>query len=75
MVRHKDPRVCGVSSLAFYFFSRFMVNQEPFPDFTTNLHWFSVKAFKSRSGGRPTALMKYQTHRDFIAKVCTLPFY
>ena len=66
--RNKDIRICAVSAVALYFFSRWMVEKEPFPDFSNNASWFSVKAFKAKLGD-PISPMNYQTHLSFVNQV------
>jgi hypothetical protein len=45
---HADFRRCPISSLAEYFFYRFHVNNEPFPDFNNPADWFKRKVFRHR---------------------------
>ncbi|CEP14729.1 hypothetical protein [Parasitella parasitica] len=42
-IRHKDVRLCTRGSIAFYFFYRFEVDQESFPDLSSNANWYDIK--------------------------------
>ncbi|CEP17888.1 hypothetical protein [Parasitella parasitica] len=46
-IRHKDVRLCAWGSIAFYFFYRFEVDQESFPDLSSNANWYDIKVLKS----------------------------
>jgi hypothetical protein len=38
-MRHLDVHICPVGSVALYFFARFHLQEEAFPEFTTREHW------------------------------------
>lgn len=47
-IRHKnDVRLCAWGATAFYFFYRFMIEKEEFPDFTSNKDWYGIRVLKS----------------------------
>jgi hypothetical protein len=56
---HADFRRCPISSLAEYFFYRFHVNNEPFPDFNDPADWFKRKVFRHRDD--PNAGISYSS--------------
>ena len=42
IVRHKDVFMCAIGGLALYFFHRFQVCGEPWPDFNRNADWYGA---------------------------------
>ena len=65
-VRHKDHRVCAFGGLAQYFFYRWHISGEEFPNFEKNSTWFDVKVFKN---GRPEDPMSYRTQLRAVNRV------
>lgn len=45
--RHKEPLLCTVSAIAFYFWFRFDINGEPWPQFHDGDKWQSVRILKN----------------------------
>lgn len=66
-IRHKDVKLCAFGALAFYFFYRWHVNNEPFPDFQRNENWFDIKVLKSNKGSI-TEEIDYKTQWLSICK-------
>ncbi|KAG2212027.1 hypothetical protein INT45_010435, partial [Circinella minor] len=62
-IRHRDVCVCAFGALAFYFFYRFHVSGEPFPDFSTSENWFKIKMLKGCDRFQD---MAYTTQNDEI---------
>ncbi|KAG2211522.1 hypothetical protein INT45_009793 [Circinella minor] len=62
-IRHHNVRVCAFGALAFYFFYRFHVSGEPFPDFSTSENWFKIKMLKGCDRFQD---MAYTTQNDAI---------
>ena len=53
IIRHKDPRLCGVGALAFYLMLRFHLTEEPkLFDFSDNKTWFNVKLMRKMPTGK-----------------------
>ncbi|CEP09038.1 hypothetical protein [Parasitella parasitica] len=46
-IKHKDVCLCAWGSIAFYFFYRFEVDQESFPDLSSNAGRYDFKVLKS----------------------------
>jgi hypothetical protein len=65
-IRHKDHRVCAFGALAQYFFYRWHISGEEFPNFEKNATWFDVKAFKN---GHPENAMTYRTQLRAVNRV------
>jgi hypothetical protein len=59
-LRHKNYLICPVSSCAFYFFWRFHVHDESFPNLEVSRDWFDIK-MASNHRERKTVL-SFQTH-------------
>jgi hypothetical protein len=66
-LRHKDPFVCLLSSLAYYLLYRWDLTDEPFPDFATRPAWYSIRLLK-RVGGDRQAQLSYTSQREWVAK-------
>jgi hypothetical protein len=48
-IRAKDVTICPVGALGLYFFQRFAVNQESFPDLSERQNWYQIKVFVSET--------------------------
>ena len=47
ILRHRDPRICGIGALAMYLMLRFHLTQEPqLIDFFDNNSWFNIKLIR-----------------------------
>jgi hypothetical protein len=66
-LRHKEPLLCVLSSLAFYLLYRWDLTDEPFPDFATRPTWYGIRLIK-RTGGDHLQQLSYTSQRDWIAK-------
>ncbi|MGH7974681.1 MAG: hypothetical protein ACREBR_04085, partial [bacterium] len=65
-LRNKDVQICPVGSIAMYFFWRFEVDREGYPDFAESRNWHNCKVIR----GCPTDAMQefsYKSHYDAIA--------
>jgi len=67
-LRHREPEICCAAALAQWFFIRWHIRVESFPDFRTSEAWFDIKAIRS-FGGPKTSSITYKAHRDLIARV------
>ncbi len=65
-IRNKDPEICPLSSLAFYLFFLWHIQNRLPPDFSTSQSWFQNKLFPGKKG--PTTEITYQTHLDSVKK-------
>jgi hypothetical protein len=66
-IRNKDYKVCALGALAMYFFMRWHISNEPFPDFSRNEAWYDIKVFKTNCGDL-TEQMDYKTQYNSICK-------
>jgi hypothetical protein len=64
-IRHKDVRLCPVGSLAFYFFARFQIGDEPWPDFEKRAGWYNIHVIK---GVNQWSEMQYSTQYKTMCK-------
>jgi hypothetical protein len=62
-LRHKDPLLCTMSSLAIYFFWRWHISKEECPQFRHRRNWYHIKSLVA-SG--PEAEMAYPTQLEEI---------
>lgn len=51
-----------------YFFWRWHIDNEPFPNFTISKNWYNIKLLKVNSENLATSL-SYRAHYDAIVKV------
>lgn len=65
ILRHKDPLLCPVSSLAKYLFVRYELNHEKPPDLTDRKSWYTTKLLLGKD---PTAPLSYETQAQWIRK-------
>ena len=77
-MRHLDFRLCTHNAIAMYFFERFHVSGETFPDLNHPKRWYDIKLLLSRGStgniGRTNAL-SYQQHLatiDAMFKACNI---
>ncbi len=49
MHRNQDPKVCGIGTLALYYFDRRDLRREPVPSLATRASWHRIVAFTYRS--------------------------
>jgi hypothetical protein len=66
-LRHKNPFVCVISSLAFYLLYRWDLTDESFPDFATRPAWYGIRLIK-RTGGDREQQLSYTSQRDWAGK-------
>jgi hypothetical protein len=74
-LRHLKVEACPISAVAFHFFFRFMVHNEPFPDMTSSASWYDTKFMNTASSNTET--LSYVSHRKSIQTVFNqlhLPF-
>jgi hypothetical protein len=67
MLRHKDAEKCPVQAIAFYFFYRFHMSGESFPDMSQRKNWFHTPVFLDEKTGKA---MGYSKHYNQIQRVC-----
>jgi hypothetical protein len=63
-IRHKNPEVCAIGCLGFYFLRLWHLDLVPAPNLTTSRNWFDLKLIPGRSG--PSTEITYQTHLNGI---------
>ncbi|OBZ80450.1 hypothetical protein A0J61_11501, partial [Choanephora cucurbitarum] len=66
-IRHKDYKICAFGAIAFYFFYRWQIMNEEFPDLSKNELWFDIKILKGNKG--ITNENDYSTQYKSICKV------
>ncbi|KAE8217270.1 hypothetical protein CF319_g8604 [Tilletia indica] len=49
--RHRDVELCPVGALALFFFERFHVKEEPFPDLSSRAAWYSIPLLVDEGDG------------------------
>ena len=54
MIRAKDVSICGIGSLALYFFYRYHNSNEPFPSLDESKDWFETKVYSHSINILPT---------------------
>jgi hypothetical protein len=59
-IRHREPQCCLIGSLAAWFFWRWQVENEAFPDFTNSDNWYDIKVIR-QSKAAPTQEVSYET--------------
>ena len=65
MMRSKNFFICPEGIVALYLFERFMLDGEPFPDFTTAQQWYDIMLVKASKSNNLQEI-SYQTHYNFI---------
>ena len=45
ILRSFDPDQCAIGTLALYLFTRYHIEDEPWPDFAENANWYSIKVY------------------------------
>lgn len=65
-IRHKDYKICAFGALAFYFFYRWQIMNEDFPDLSKNELWFDIKVLKGNKG--ITNEIDYSTQYKSVCK-------
>ncbi len=66
VLRNKDVTVCAINALAMYFFFRWHVSGENFPDMSSKQSWYDIYALKGKDRLIPLA---YQTQADPIKRL------
>lgn len=64
-IRHVDVNVCPFGAVALYFFTRFHLEKEAFPDFTTREAWYDIHLLKGKD--RKTRMSYDTQNRHFKA--------
>ena len=59
--RNKDPFICPLSALGFYFLHRWDLTEEQFPDFSERSRWYEIKLLLSSRGSSAKAPLSYNT--------------
>ena len=72
MARSKRPEICGIGMLGFYFFYRWHVTGEPFPDLATREAWYTIKVLKGKT---PTTAINYNSNVSLDCCCIRLPWY
>lgn len=62
-IRHRYAERCPVGALALYFFFRFHIQREPFPDFSSPRAWFDLCLLRGKS---PVAPITYQQQHNAV---------
>jgi hypothetical protein len=77
-LRNKDPFICPLSALGFYFLYRWDLTEEPFPDFTERSRWYNIRLLLS-SKSKPKSKtnvanepLSYNAQYDWMAKAFTM---
>jgi hypothetical protein len=63
-LRHRDPHGCLLNGLAFYFFWRWQMGEEPFPEFAHNEQWYEIKVIQ-QSAKAPTTPLSYKSANEW----------
>jgi hypothetical protein len=64
-MRNKDVRLCPIGSAAMYFFQRFHIEKECFPDFRNSKSWYDIKFLRGRN---KSGAISYDSHKkSFVA--------
>lgn len=66
-LRHRDPKACLISALAFWFFWRWQCEGEPFPRFTRSEDWYDIKVLR-QSKDNVTAQLSSQTANSWTRR-------
>lgn len=66
-LRSKDVLLCAQSKLAFYFFYRFQMSEEGFPDLSSSENWYNIKVYRGNSGNNMTEC-HYNAHLRAVKK-------
>ncbi len=69
LMRHKHPELCAMGALAMYFFYRWHVGDEPWPDFSKRQNWYDIYVIK---GASPVDESRYPQHYIAIKQVYEL---
>ena len=67
MIRNRNVHTCPIGAIVFWFFHRFHINMEPFPDMTTSEKWFLIKFVPGRKGRE--SCMCYSTHANMYKRI------
>ncbi|SAL97782.1 hypothetical protein [Absidia glauca] len=65
-IRNARVEICPFMALGVYFFWRFHVENEPFPDLVASRNWYPVKVFKA--GADSSTEWSYFSHKNSIHK-------
>ncbi|KAJ6780567.1 hypothetical protein PWT90_10658 [Aphanocladium album] len=66
-LRNRQPLVCLLGALAFYFLLRWDLTEEPFPDLSHKASWYKVRLIRG-FGNDSTATFSYNSQRDWVVK-------
>lgn len=61
LLRHRSAEICPLGAMAFYFFCRWHIENEPFPQFTERQDWYDIHVLKGLDRTRP---ITYNTQHD-----------
>jgi hypothetical protein len=67
-LRHRDPKACLVSALAFWFFWRWQCEGERFPRFARSEDWYDIKVLR-QSKENPAAYISSQTANSWTRRI------
>ena len=65
-IRHRNPLLCTLSHLAFYFFYRWNIAREPHPTFKRRQDWYKIHVLKE---GDRTSPLSYETQLSWTNDV------
>lgn len=66
---NRDPLVCTLGALGFYFLFRWDLTDEPFPDLSSRPRWYDIRLLKSTGPGAvATSELRYTSQRDWVNK-------
>lgn len=71
-MRHLDYRACTQNAMAMYFFNRWHVSGESFPEFDEPRNWYPIKLLlpnSARGDEHRTTALSYNQHRAVIGKL------
>ena len=66
VLRHKDPLLCPIMSLAMYLFVRYELNHEAPPDFNNRQSWYQTKLLLGKQSMMP---LTYATQAGWVRRV------
>jgi hypothetical protein len=65
-MRNMRVEICPFMALGMYFFWRFHMDNEPFPDLVASKNWYPIKMFKFKNDN--TLVWSYYFHSDSVTK-------
>jgi hypothetical protein len=66
VLRNKNVSCCAINALAMYFFYRWHISDEIFPDLLTKQTWYDIHTLKGKDRTKPIA---YHTQADPLNKL------